>query len=110
MRGGNDRREPTITDPAVLQDHFRTIRHLVDAACDDALHQKGLFAGESINWGDLGFGDAEYCIDDQGHACFRVVIEEASPSARGLADFVDRYLETHGYDSDELPVYTVCQW
>src|SRR3990167_5558619 len=99
-----------ITDPAVLQDHFRTIRHLVDAACDSALHQKELFTRESINWGDLGCSAIEYCIDEEGDTFFRVVVEEASPSARGLADFVDKYLEAHGYDSDELPVYASCQW
>ncbi len=53
--------------------------------------------GGPVNWGDLRCVSAELYIDDDGDCGYRVYIEEASPDAMELRDWVTKRLVESGY-------------
>jgi len=71
------------------------IMDIANKACEDAaLHKNSTFGKESINWGDLGCTYVEQEIV--------VTIEEASPTASGLREFIWKRLKEAEYDCEVI--------
>ena len=43
----------------------------------------------AVNWGDLFVSSVSYNVTDDGHQCFIIDIEEASPDAGGFCDWIE---------------------
>lgn len=75
----------------------RKIRALVDNACSIA---KNYGVGGAINWADLGCSHVATREGDDGSVVYRVYVEEASPEAVELKEFIEDHLETQGHTVD----------
>ena len=85
--------------PAVL----RLLRDATDAALARARND-GIT--DAVNWADLRCAIAEHFEDHEGHAGWRVWIEEAAPEADQLKEFVAADLAAHGWPGVEV----VTEW
>ena len=89
-------RVPTAADTDEL-------RRIVNQACRDAhadvkRHRKNSrFHSDAVNWADLGFVELEMRT--------RVIVEEASPDANELRQFIWERLQGHRFD-----VEVVTEW
>jgi hypothetical protein len=68
------------------KDAYEAIRVEADKAIAEAEADTSQKFG-AVNWGDIGVTEVLYCLDEDGRAIWRVVIEEASPGC-GLASYV----------------------
>ena len=79
----------------------------VDAALEAAKPEE---VKGAVNWGDLGVTGVELVesLDGYGHArlFYRVIIEEASPSAVELHDYIRGHLVAGGYETDIIEIVT----
>ena len=69
---------------------FEEIKKLRDAAsalCDQAFNVRADFHS-AINWGDLDCVNVEWFMDAEGEHGYNIYIEEASPLAEDLQNFI----------------------
>ena len=76
------------TDPALLTARLEAIRQLAEAALADRDAMPLAIAGEAINWGDLHPADVRFCISRHGYVTYMIDVDEASPEAAGLQQWV----------------------
>ncbi len=76
---------------------LREIQLEVDGILADSYNDK---VEGSINWGDLRCVNVSYCLDVYNETYYTVEIEEASPTAYKLQDYVYRKLEKKYPDLD----------
>jgi hypothetical protein len=75
------------------------LRKLYDAAnkaCEAAFEKRTAIVG-AINWGDLGCTDARSWTNHLGETGYSIIIEECSPDAYELAQFIQAELEKDGF-------------
>ena len=56
----------------------------------------------AINWADLACTSARYVVQDTGEILLSVIIEEASPDAWDLQNYVDNKLIARGWNNVEV--------
>lgn len=80
---------------------------LLRESTDSALYRASLTGiADAVNWGDLSCVRAEHFESSEGHAGWRVWIEEAAPEATELQTFVRGDLALHGWPGVEV----VTEW
>jgi hypothetical protein len=80
---------------------LKELMTLSQKIAEEAYKKRGEIHG-AINWGDLGTTDAQHCIDVSGRTFFRIIIEEASPDASELRDFVSKRLAEEGWQNVDV--------
>ena len=91
----------TLVLPEDLLQKLEDLKKVAQDACEEACDHTDI-AG-AVNWGDLSCRDAEYYVASVGLSTgYRVYIEEASPSASELRDFIFEYLGDRGYKEVEV--------
>jgi hypothetical protein len=78
------------------------LREEADAACDAAYLAREEFSYQCVNWGDFGCVSAEHWVDDEGVEGYRVLLEEADPNNREVAEFVRARLDAAGFHDVEI--------
>ena len=87
-----------------MTDATYDLGQLYDAAnkaCEAAFENKIGITG-AINWGDLGCTDARSWRNYLGETGYSVIIEECSPDAYELAQFIQTELENAGFEIIEI--------
>ncbi len=62
-----------------------------------AIKEKEKIGGD-VNWGDLSCSEVQIIIRETGEELYRVIIEEASPIAAELQDYVGDELFQRGFN------------
>jgi hypothetical protein len=107
----HSRPAPNLPPPKPKQGrgYASRLQRLTNDALDKAAelsNEERLIMG-AINWGDLGCCDVEERRSLlKGTSFVAVCIEEASPDATGLQNYVGKYLEEHGHGD----VYVSTEW
>ena len=88
-----------MTDDTRLE-RTKELYKLANEACDIACTKHDV--GGAVNWADLRCVEATFCINQDGEESYRVLIEEADPSAPALHKFVFNYLNKNGFENVEV--------
>jgi len=80
------------------------LREATEAALLTAhrVRRHGRFKNEAVNWADLGVVTTEIYVEDDGSTGWRVYIEEASPTAAALCDYIAEKLAKAGFADIEV--------
>jgi hypothetical protein len=87
--------------PERLRELLKQLEDDVDAACVRACEAEPVING-AVNWADLHCAEAGYYENSHGDSGLYVVIEEAAPDQRDLAEFIRADLCGAGWEGLEI--------
>lgn len=81
--------------------YLKELKAKGEEACEAALENSGVIGG-AVNWGDLHCTGAEYFLQDDGYESYRIYVEEASPDAGDLINWLEEYMFNAGWDCEVI--------